>query len=285
MSTHLTIGPKARPDQRRLTLRPIHLAALLAIAAATPLALRSTAASAADMPAKAPAARTYNWAGCFIGANGGGAESGSDFTTTVGTGTHLTPANAALVSVGGTGSANDPNFLGGGQAGCNWVSGTWVYGLEGDVDYLRSNPQITNGTATLSDGVTSFTVGQSLTTNYLATVRPRLGVAADRNLCYVTGGAAFTKASYTQTYLDALVPSGTGVAGGSKFLVGWTAGVGWEYAWTDNWSFRLEYLFTGFPGTTNGIGAISDAAGGSNPFQGSADLVIQTARAGVNFKF
>ena len=67
--------------------------------------------------------------------------------------------------------------------------------------------------------------------------------------------------------------------------VGWTAGVGWEYAWTDNWTLRLEYLFTSFPGTTNGIGAITDAAGGTNPLQGSADLVIQTARAGVNFKF
>jgi hypothetical protein len=30
---------------------------------------------------------------------------------------------------------------------------------------------------------------------------------------------------------------------------------------------------------------ITDAAGGSNPLQGSANLVIQTARAGVNFKF
>ena len=288
MSTHPKSGPlpadKARPDQRRLTRWPIYLAALLAIAAATPLALPSTAANAADMPAKAPAARTYNWGGCYIGANGGGAESGSDFTTTVGAGTHLTPADAALVSVGGTGSANGPNFLGGGQAGCNWVSGTWVYGLEGDVDYFRSNPQIINGTATLSDGVTSFTVGQSLTTNYLATVRPRLGVAADRNLFYITGGPAFTKTSYTQTYLDALVPSGTGVATGSKFLVGWTAGVGWEYAWTDNWTLRLEYLFASFP-TTSGAGAITDAAGGTNPFHGSADLVIQTARAGVNFKF
>jgi outer membrane immunogenic protein len=293
MYMNLIIGPSPVhspwPEAQRLKSghlksRRIRLAAVLAIAAAAPLALPSTAADAADMPVKAPAARTYNWGGCYIGLNGGGASAGSDFTTTVGAGTHLTPADAALVSEGGTGSANSPNFVGGGQAGCNWQSGTFVYGLEGDVDYFRSNPQIINGTATLSDGVTSFTVGQSLTTNFFATVRPRLGVAADRNLFYITGGAAFTKASYTQSYLDAGVPSGTGVAMGSKSLVGWTAGVGWEYAWTDNWTFRFEYLFASFP-TTSGSGAITDAAGGSNPLQGSADLVIQTARAGVNFKF
>ncbi len=73
----------------RPPLRRIHLAALIAIAAAPPLALPSTAADAADMPVKTPAAKTYNWGGCYVGLNGGGAESGSDFTTTVGPGTHL----------------------------------------------------------------------------------------------------------------------------------------------------------------------------------------------------
>jgi len=50
----------------------------------------------------------------------------------------------------------------------------------------------------------------------LATVRPRLGVSADRNLFYIAGGAAFTKASYSQSYVDAAVPSGTGLATGSN---------------------------------------------------------------------
>jgi outer membrane immunogenic protein len=277
MSTNVIAGrsPVHQPWPRR-----IDLATMLAIA--TSLALPS--ARAADMPVKAPAAPTYNWGGCYVGVNGGGASAGSDFTSPVGAGTHLTPADAALVGEGGRGSANSPNFIGGGQAGCNWQSGTYVYGLEGDVDYFRSNPQFINGTATLSDGATTFTVGQSLTTNFFATVRPRLGVAADRNLFYVTAGAAFTKASYVQSYLDAAIPVGTGVATGSKSLVGWTAGVGWEYAWADNWTLRLEYLIAGFP-TTSGAGAITDAGGGTNSLQGSADLVIQTARAGVNFKF
>jgi outer membrane immunogenic protein len=266
----------------RARSRSLHLTAL-AVAAAAPLTF-SHAADAADLSVKTPAAQTYNWSGCYVGINGGGAESGSDFTTTVGNGTHLTPANTALVEEGGTGSANSPNFLVGGQAGCNWQNGTFVYGLEGDADYFRSTPQFINGTATLADGVTTFTLSQTLTTNYLATVRPRLGVAADRNLFYITAGVAFTKASYTQGYVDAAIPPGTGLATGSKSLVGWTAGLGWEYAWTDNWTFRLEYLFTQFP-NTGAVGAIVDGAGGNNLLLGSANLTIQTARAGVNFKF
>jgi outer membrane immunogenic protein len=261
---------------------PRHRAPLLAVALA--LATATTAAQAADLPVKAPVAPAYSWSGCYAGINGGGAASGTNFTSSVGNGTHLLAADPALVSADGTGSANASNFLGGGQVGCNWQSGTLVYGLEGDLDYFRSNPQFINGSNTLSDGVTPFTVTQSLTTDFFATVRPRIGVAADRNLAYITGGVALTKASYTQSYVDGGAPPGTGGAAGSKSLVGWTVGAGWEYAWTDHWTFRLEYLFASFP-TTNAIGSIVDAAGGTNPLHGSADLVVQTARAGVNFKF
>jgi outer membrane immunogenic protein len=252
--------------------------------AALILASPSTAVRAADLPAKAPTPAAYNWSGCYAGLNGGGGGSGTSFTTTIDPGTHLIPADAVAVSTTGTGSTNDSNFLAGGQAGCNWQSGTLVYGLEGDFDYIHSNPQFINATSTLTDGVTPFTITQSLTMDYLATVRPRVGVAADRNFAYITGGVAFTKANYTQSYTDGFAPPAVGSATGSKSLVGWTVGAGWEYAWTDHWTFRLEYLFASFP-TTSALGAITDSAGGVNTLHGSSDLVIQIARAGMNFKF
>jgi outer membrane immunogenic protein len=236
------------------------------------------------MSTKAPATPIYNWSGCYVGVNVGAGGAGSDVTTTIGNGTHLLSADAALVSNSGTGSANATGFLGGGQTGCNWQSGLIVYGIEGDFDYFHSRPSFANNTNTLSDGVTPFAVTQSLTTDFFATVRPRIGIAADRNLGYITGGAAFTQVNYTQSYVDGAVPAGTGNATASKALVGWTIGAGWEHAWTNNWTFKLEYLFASFP-TTNAFGAIADSTGGTNPLHGSADLVIQTVRAGVNFKF
>jgi outer membrane immunogenic protein len=143
---------------------------------------------------------------------------------------------------------------------------------------------------TLSDGVTPFTVSQSLRTDFFATVRPRIGIAADRNLAYITGGAAFSHASYTQNYWD--IPSGgtitspgSGTVTGSKSLIGWTAGLGWEHAFADHWTFKLEYLYASFPSATSASGAITDTAGGTNPLHGSADLVVQSLRAGVNYRF
>jgi len=277
--------------------RLARLQSFLAVSFAPVLLLASPhIAVAADLPMKASSAPVYNWTGCYIGANLGGAASGTDFTSSVGSGTHFAADGSVdLVSTAGTGSANDSSYIVGGQTGCNWQTGTLVLGFEGDFSYFHSHPGFDNNTAltgnTLVDG-SPFEVRQVLTTDYLATVRPRIGVAADRSLAYITAGAAFTHANYQQTYSDlpngmgstiSLAP-GAGSVSVSKSLVGWVAGAGWEYAWSDHWTFKLEYLFASFP-TTSGFGAITDATPASNALHGSANLTIQTARAGVNFKF
>jgi outer membrane immunogenic protein len=241
-------------------------------------------AQAADMPTptKAPAPPSYQWTGCYVGLNAGGGTSGTNFGSTVDPGTYLLVANGDPAAVGGSGGggANADGFIGGGQAGCNWQSGTFLVGLEGDYDYFRSKPNFANNTNTLAAG-TPFTLSQSVTTDFLATARPRIGIAADRNLGYITGGAAFTRADYTETYTDAA--GGTGAAATAKSLVGWTAGAGWEYALAEHWTFKLEYLYASFQ-SINALGVIS-GPGGSNTLHGSTNLVIQVARLGANFKF
>jgi outer membrane immunogenic protein len=267
---------EARPPVHRLILAGYF------VIATTALAGSPRAAIAADLPLKAPEAPAYQWSGCYLGVNLGGGTSGTNFRSTVDPGTYLAAGDAATVGGSGGGGANADGILAGGQVGCNLQSGMLVYGLEGDFDYFHSNPQWNNNTNTLANG-NGFAISQSLTTSYLATVRPRIGIAADRNLGYITGGAAFTSISYTEAYVDANAPPGTGIASASRTLVGWAAGAGWEYAWADHWTVRAEYLFASFP-TTSALGAIT-GAGGTNTLHGSTDLVIQLVRAGVNFKF
>ncbi len=169
----------------------------------TGMALSATmlagAATAADMPMKAAAAPVFHWTGCYVGVNGGGAASGSGFTSRVEPGTHLAdPADLATANAFGTGSANDLGFIGGGQVGCNFQTGAFVAGIEGDWDYFGSKPTFSNPNGTLTTGDT-VSITQSLKTSSLATIRPRLGVVSDRTSIYVTGGATFAKVSYTQS--------------------------------------------------------------------------------------
>jgi hypothetical protein len=134
----------------------------------------------AAMPAKAPAAPAYSWTGCYLGANTGGAAGGSDFATSVSPGTHLVnPTDLAAVDAAGTGSANDSRFIGGGQVGCNWQTGTLVFGVEGDLDSFSTRSMSpVNGMLTAPD---AFTITNSVKTNWLGTGRRRRSIARLRD--------------------------------------------------------------------------------------------------------
>ena len=257
---------------------------LAGVALSTPILAGAAMAADMSMPMKAAApAPAFNWTGCYVGINGGGASGGSDFKSRVDPGTHLVdPGDLVIAGATGSGSANDIGFIGGGQVGCNLQTGGFVIGVEGDWDYFRSNPTFTSPNGVLGTGDT-VTITQSLRTNSLATIRPRLGIVTDRTFIYATAGAAFARVNYAQTYADTL-NAAAGTALGSTTLVGWTIGGGWEWAWTDHVTVKTEYLFAKFP-TTNALGGIADAAGGTNALHGSSDLTIQTARLGLNYRF
>jgi outer membrane immunogenic protein len=234
------------------------------------------------MPVKAPpaAAPVYNWTGCYGGANGGGASAGSDFATTLHSGTYLSdPADLAAVGYVGSGSANSSGLIGGVQAGCNLQSGNYVYGLEADWAYFAANATFSStGTLTTAN---SFTITNSLKTDWLATVRPRLGIVAGSSVIYLTGGVAFAEARYSQTYLDTAPATGSSAA--SRTVTGWTIGAGFETTWTEHWTGKVEYLFAKFS-SVGAAGAILASGGGVNVLNGSADLAVQTVRVGINYK-
>ena len=115
-------------------------------------------------------------------------------------------------------------------------------------------------------------------------MRPRIGIAADRNFAYLTGGVGLHRRELYRELQRRHAPPGIGIAAASKLLTGWTAGAGWEYAFTDHWIFRFEYLLAGFP-KMSAVGAITEPGGGNNRCTAPADLVVQVARAGMNYKF
>jgi outer membrane immunogenic protein len=273
---------------RHIRTRPKSFLAALIGSIAAWLLMAPIAASAADKHAtqQAPAATaeakspTVNWSGCYGGVNGGGAASGSDVTSSTKAGTYLTdPADIAAVAKIGSGSINDSRLVGGGQVGCNLQSGTFVFGIEGDWDSLGTKADSTTSGLLVSGD--NFSIANSVTANWLATIRPRVGVAAGSSFIYATGGIAFANFGFTQTYSDAAGAAGS--ASGSRTQTGWTLGAGFETMWKGNWSIKVDYLFAKF-GAINGTGEIISTTATSNGLQGSADLAVQTVRIGLNYK-
>jgi outer membrane immunogenic protein len=178
-------------------------------------------AMAADMPVKArpPVVVPASWAGFYIGAHAGVAWQRAH--------------NSSVYFMGdGVDRTTKTGFIGGGQIGINFQSGNIVYGLEGDISGLSGK-----GTATgAPDGYTA-----SNQIRWLATIRPRLGVAAGNTLIYGTGGVAIGGVRNNAVYFP-----GGGIGGTtseSKTRVGWTAGGGIEHMWSRNWTIALEGLY------------------------------------------
>jgi outer membrane immunogenic protein len=109
--------------------------------------------------------------------------------------------------------------------------------------------------------------------NALGTIRGRLGWAFDRALLYGTGGVAF--ADLKDQLSDQAIPF-TATPGSSE--TGWTAGGGVEYALTDHWTAKAEYLHVGFSQRN-----ATDSAGLGYRFAYKDKLDI--GRVGVNYKF
>ncbi len=156
------------------------------------LALTSTAAMAADMGTpytKAPvmAAPVFSWTGCYVGAHIGG---GSLSTNGVG----LNNEGGFPTNNSGTNSTGRGGVAGG-QLGCNYQDGNWVFGLEGE-GYWSGIKANVNRTFGVGDSE-----GASMKNSNDFTFAARAGITFDRTLIYAKGGWAWGnyKVSLTET--------------------------------------------------------------------------------------
>ena len=92
--------------------------ALVALGLGMPAFAAERPLPAAPAYTPAPVAAYTNWSGCYVGASAG---------TMSGSSQHFDSAGTAI-----TNSFDLSGFIGGGQLGCNWQWGAWVFGIEGD---------------------------------------------------------------------------------------------------------------------------------------------------------
>jgi outer membrane immunogenic protein len=89
-------------------------------------------------------------------------------------------------------------------------------------------------------------VAQSASENlrWFGTFRARLGaVVAPQWLLYTSGGLAYGGVRDSASLISTPATTGTFVGSLSQKRVGWTVGVGAEYAISPNLSLRAEYLY------------------------------------------
>ena len=250
---------------------------LLLSAAVSSLSIAGSAL-AADMPVKASKAPVpvpaFTWTSCYLGAHAGGGWSQKDVTnpvqvvqdsfsgapvTTGVTTAHLSPSGAVI----------------GGQIGCDYqFASNWIVGIEG----AASGATIKGSTRiALPLGFPGDSALVTARTDFIPSVTARLGYAVDRWLLYAKGGAAWAGDKYSIT------GSFTGTPfdfEGLDTRTGWTAGGGVEWAFSGNWSGRLEYDYYQFG---HGNVLMSDSP---NVLSGLVDVrqSVQAVKFGLNFR-
>jgi outer membrane immunogenic protein len=194
-------------------------------------------------------------------------------------------------------SFSKASLIGGVHAGYNWqFAPQWVTGIEGDWQWTGSKHSFCRQTDDTSDpcsdhGRGFVTIGDK--TQWISTLRGRLGWTLDRTMFYGTGGVAFVGIQTTLAVncLDA----GCGVdntqnATAEKFSshkTGWVAGLGVEHMFTQNWSIRAEYLHADFRNQSNTLFLDPNNCTGNGVcgVSWSRHNDYDILRAGVSYKF
>jgi outer membrane immunogenic protein len=250
-----------------MCMRSFVTTARLTLAAAT-LAVLAGSATAADLGARAPAPYQpplpppplFSWTGCYIGGNIGGGWASHSSNDVTGAVTGVIGADL--------GSHTASGFIGGGQIGCDYQAGVWVFGIQGMFD--GSGMQGSN-----TDATGLFVVNSNIP--WLATVTGRIGVtAAPTVLVYAKGGGAWVRDNYTVT----AVP-GIALGSASSTPSGWTVGGGVEWAFAGNWTAFAEYNYLDF-GTP---GVNFTPAVGAATFPINIKQNINSFMVGINYRF
>jgi outer membrane immunogenic protein len=263
------------------------------VAAGMGLLTLTGAATAADLPAKAPVYKApivepWTWTGVYIGLNAGYSWGRSSTTESVFDNT----TNALLFTANN--SFNMNGGIAGGQIGANWQSGVWVVGIEADVQWSGQKggtsftcpAQVCNNTTAIPAAATIVSGAFDQRLQWFGTLRGRFGVALVPTVFgYVTGGLAYGDIE-TDAGLSGFDGGGAIVTNAVNSITakaGWTVGAGVEARLGGNWSGKLEYLYMDLGTVSTAVPLLTN----SPPIYAtwSSRITDNIVRVGFNYKF
>jgi outer membrane immunogenic protein len=210
--------------------------------------------------------RTYNWAGLFVGGSVGYGIGRNDSTLAI------PAANAEAFFL-------SPRGLdGGGIVGYNWQFGSWVVGLDADIQGSTGSGYLT--CVNLCAGAGATTIDQKL--SWFGTVRGRLGYAVGPALFYATGGIAYgeVKESIAQAGVNPSFShskSGFAVGGGIENRLDIFGLLG------PNWTTRTEYLYVDLGSVSDNFANPAIAGGAAQTL--TSNIHEHVWRTVVSYKF
>lgn len=247
-------------------------------------------------PAPIPVALPYNWSGCYIGGNVGGLWASKDFGGI---------QNYGYQSENGPGQTVDGNgVLVGGQVGCNYQVGQWVFGGQVDYDWTDASGSgdqrlgyLYPAAPVAADGLNyGYNLTNHFQVNSLGSATARVGWAFDRFLPYIKGGLAWETVKYSENlnYGYNINYNYGWSQTWNETLIGWTVGGGFEYAFTDHLTGFVEGDYYDFGSKSLGANSggmrmesvcLAQLSCGYNNYSRSVKETDWVGKVGLNWKF
>lgn len=227
--------------------------------------LRATAVLICGAAGSAAAADT-DWQGVYAGLAVGGAYSAAGPNTSLNTQTgYFDAVDAAQIdpilqrNVGGW------DLTGAALLGYDHRVGNLVVGIEADLTGMGFSEKRRQGsTAYVSQPSGSFETETSVSTDFIVSLRPKLGYATGNYLFYASAGPSLARIKTTLRYADNFSGGHTLDDTRTKTALGVSTGVGVGYSFGDGWVARGDYVLTYFPDAADGSAALSGSGAGDD---------------------
>jgi len=227
--------------------------------------------------------------GFYLGVNGGVTWSDSTATAVL-TPTSTAPVVNPLITSGNITAINSntdfnskhhTGFTGGLEGGYNWVGyHGLLIGLETDFNIYDITGSRNETVTTATTPAVTYTLMHKVDTNWLWTVRPRVGYAGGDFAAFLTGGLAISDLKYNAEFTDSSTPGNNIFIDHNKTKTGWTIGAGAAYAFGAI-SLKGEYLFQNY-----GHDHLNtNSANGFYNLEADAHLKSHLFRAGLDYNF
>ena len=219
----------------------------------------------------------FSWTGLYIGVNAGYSWGDFDHGFDVAAFPPFFDGISEVLETSADGAT------GGAQIGYNWQVNSLVFGVEADIQAADLDGSDSSTFEFFPPSPVPIAVGLDTEVetelDWFGTARLRLGyVPTERLMVYGTGGFAFgettTSASAAISVQD--VPIAGDEISETTSRTGWAAGAGAEYALTNNWTVKTEYLYTDL-GTEDVLA--------EELLTLDSEVKFHTVRVGLNYKF
>ncbi|EAQ67561.1 putative outer-membrane immunogenic protein precursor [Marinomonas sp. MED121] len=169
--------------------------------------------------------------------------------------------------------------------GYHFQKGKFVYGLEADLTFAEFSESESEGPTDYDTtaGASNFTTVTEIKTDYMFSLRPKVGYVKDNFLMHISAGPVISEFTTTHSYTDTH-GSGASLSFEDKdSSVGLSANIGIDYLISNGLSIRADYTYLHFSDILDGSGDVN--SDGSDDITYGSDFTSQNIRLALTKQF